>query len=358
LWQLPVGWVSNLIIGFSVTGIFALLLVHPLKNSVENKWILKFNKLFFFIIIPLIVLLFVAIITRLSEYGITENRYYIILAAFWLSGITLYFILSKAKNIKFIPVSLFLIIVAFSFGPWGVFSVSLNNQINRLEEILIKNNIFVNGKISKTELNLSEKDSENIFSILNFLDTRNQYPAIQSWFDVPLDSFSKEVSDKRFVYNSETAIMEYMGINYNPYRPKINDNKFDYRSDEMKQQEIKGFDYLFDYKSYNYQDSVLIPLYFGKTFFIMKNDFNTQSIYFYYSTDSARNPADTINISITELLDKLKKNKSSEAFALEKSGDLFGLKIIISFLSGETVNDKFLMKNLNAVFLFSVKKEY
>ena len=38
-WSLPMGWVSYLILGFSITGIFSLLLVHPLRNIEGNSWI-------------------------------------------------------------------------------------------------------------------------------------------------------------------------------------------------------------------------------------------------------------------------------------------------------------------------------
>jgi hypothetical protein len=38
-WNLPVGWVSYLVIGFSTAGIFSLLLIYPLVESKEIKWV-------------------------------------------------------------------------------------------------------------------------------------------------------------------------------------------------------------------------------------------------------------------------------------------------------------------------------
>src|SRR5690606_7241037 len=63
-WELPRGWVSYLILAYSIVGILALLLVHPLKENTDKSWIRIFSKVFYFTLIPLIVLLFVAIFTR------------------------------------------------------------------------------------------------------------------------------------------------------------------------------------------------------------------------------------------------------------------------------------------------------
>jgi hypothetical protein len=41
-----------------------------------NEWIRTFTKRFFFALFPLIVLLILAVGRRVSEYGVTENRYF------------------------------------------------------------------------------------------------------------------------------------------------------------------------------------------------------------------------------------------------------------------------------------------
>ena len=46
-WQLPRGWVSYLVLAYSIVGIFALLLVHPLKELKLKSWIVIFSKLFY-----------------------------------------------------------------------------------------------------------------------------------------------------------------------------------------------------------------------------------------------------------------------------------------------------------------------
>ncbi len=90
--QWPVGWVSNLVLGFSVAGILSLLLIHPVRNEAGNKWIGIFSKFFYIALFPLLILLFLAISRRVGEYGITESRYFVLLLALWLGFIAIYFL--------------------------------------------------------------------------------------------------------------------------------------------------------------------------------------------------------------------------------------------------------------------------
>lgn len=352
-WQLPVGWVSNLIIGFSIAGIFALLLVHPIKNTENNKWISIFGKVFYFILIPLIILLYTAILRRISEYGITENRYYIFVAALWLTGIALYFIFSKEKNIKIIPISLFIVILLASLGPWGAFSVSLNNQIGRFEHLLTKNNILVEGKITKTSTTVSPEDSDNIFSILGFLEMRKQYCKIQTWFDISLDSFAQADGSKRFVYNSETEIMKYMGLEYNPNKIKVFDNNYEYRSKDLSRIDVSGYNYVYYYRNYESYDTVKTVAYFNIDVFKVQKDTGTKKIDISFSNDLGKTYIDTINIDMLEVFEKLKTNINSEYFYLDREGKFFKLRIYVTYYTGEMKNNTFYPDILNCVFLFA-----
>jgi hypothetical protein len=105
----PKGWVSYLVIGFSTAGILALLLVWPLQSNDRFKWIKAYVKYFFMALFPLILMLAFAIYIRVKDYGITENRYFIMVLALWLFVNAIYFLLSTVKNIKVIPMSLFFV---------------------------------------------------------------------------------------------------------------------------------------------------------------------------------------------------------------------------------------------------------
>ncbi|WP_373399815.1 DUF4153 domain-containing protein [Algoriphagus halophilus] len=145
-WDWPKGIVSYMIIAISVLGIFTNLLLFPIQDQKESSWIRTFYKAFYFLIIPLIIILFLAIGIRVKEYGLTVNRYIVLLMGFWLVFIAGYFIFGPGK-IKTIPISLAAFMIFGSFGPWGMFSLSESNQIKRLEHILTESGILQNGKI-------------------------------------------------------------------------------------------------------------------------------------------------------------------------------------------------------------------
>ena len=86
-WSLPKGWVSIMVLASAIFGILAFLLIHPLKK--DNKWIQSFSNLYYWILLPLVVLMLVAIYVRIKQYGITEPRYFVALLAIWLLGISL-----------------------------------------------------------------------------------------------------------------------------------------------------------------------------------------------------------------------------------------------------------------------------
>ena len=123
-WNMPKGLVSSLILGYAVFGILSILLVYPLRNLEGNTWIRSFSKSFYFLLIPLLVLLYLAIGARVGRYGITEERYFVLVLALWLTFVTIYFLLSVKQNIMIIPVSLSIVTLFSVYGPFNAFSVS------------------------------------------------------------------------------------------------------------------------------------------------------------------------------------------------------------------------------------------
>lgn len=185
-WQLPRGWVSYLVLAYSIVGILALLLVHPLKEENAKSWVRIFSRAFYYTIVPLIVLLFTAIFTRILEYGYTEPRYFVLLLALWLLSIVVYFIFNKKATIKFIPVSLFLFgAFALVFPYLNAFSVAKRSQKTELMNILNQHQLMSAGKINfqkkvtdtvrneiadKFEFLAERKQSEFLSTLLNEKD--------------------------------------------------------------------------------------------------------------------------------------------------------------------------------------------
>jgi len=173
-WELPRGWVSYLILAYSIVGILALLLVYPLKEENAKSWVKIFSKAFYFTIVPLIILLFVAIFTRILEYGYTEPRYFVFLLALWLLSIVIYFIFNKKSTIKFIPVSLFLFgLFALIFPYLNAFSVAKRSQKTELLKVLDSHKLLNNGTINFNK-RIADTISIEIADKFQFLAERKQ----------------------------------------------------------------------------------------------------------------------------------------------------------------------------------------
>ncbi len=236
----PKGMVVYLVTGVAVLGILTTILLKPYAEGENKGWITKLAYWYYAILLPLVGLHFYALSIRLSDYGITINRYVMFLLGFWLVLNCGYFLLGR-KNIKFIPTSLAVMLVLMSFGPWSMFSVSENSQVNRLEAMLSAQGVLVDGKISnevtlipgkqnnldtltkRNDQKLTDSLRTEITSIMRYLDNHHGLDCIQPWFQQDLKEviLAEEVAKSRLHtnrMNSEFSFyMAAMGITESYY---------------------------------------------------------------------------------------------------------------------------------------------
>lgn len=219
-WEWPKGIISSMILGFSILGVLTYTILYPLV--VKDERLQKVAKVFFGVLLPQIAVLFWAIWVRVADYGVTENRYLLIAFGFWLLGLSLYFLLAKRKNISVIPTSLFVILLVISFGPWSMFSVSERSQISRLEKILVKNDMFIDGKAVKASKEVSYDDSKEITNIVTYLRKTDALTKIQPWFTEDLRTsevsvtsmLGIQVQEKEMLPRDELSLTADMGDYY------------------------------------------------------------------------------------------------------------------------------------------------
>lgn len=246
---LPLGWVSYLILIFSIFGLLSFLLVYPISQQKENLWIYSFNRWFYFVLIPLIGLLFWAILYRINLYGITPSRYYVLLLAIWLSVVVVYFIFKKEAKIKFIPISLFIAALFSISGPQSANSISKNSQQSRFETYL---KIMEHKKLSFSQ----EKDMS---SIVDFLFSNFGIKAMQPLAKGKLDELAKA----KYTFDSPD-IMEALGTKYvSRYETKTSDeNEINYYNPTYSDIEnIHGYDFkieLTNYRTDKINESIVI----------------------------------------------------------------------------------------------------
>lgn len=254
-WELPNGWVTYLVIAFSVAGIFSLLLVYPVQEEAENQWIKVFGRWFYVVLLPLIGLLFVAIGRRILDYGVTEPRYFVILTALWLLAISLYFLLSKVRDIKLIPKTLCLIFLLAAVGPWSAFKVSEMSQIKRFRNILAKYELLdESGRVKQSPKppKMKEVDRNNIRSIMSFLSRRERLENLQPLFEQNLDSLLK---DEVSAYKKEEKILSLIGGEDFSENLDLVANNLNFNIGKAPDvRPIKGYDYWLNFSQYSDQD--------------------------------------------------------------------------------------------------------
>lgn len=234
--SLPVGWVSYLVLAFAIVGILSFLLVHPIANENGNLWMRTFNRWFYFLLIPLLALLFWAILYRINLYGFTHERYYVLLLSIWLAVVVGYFLISKHPKIKFIPISMCLAGLFSIVGPQSADSVSKYSQLSRFESLLQK----ADGK------KLTFEQEKELSSVVFFLKRNYNFEVLVPYAPKKLEPLYKKDKDP-----GPSEIVASLGFEYrSEYEQKAKENDsfsyYFYESNNNAVTNIHGYDFTFD----------------------------------------------------------------------------------------------------------------
>lgn len=193
-----------MVIGFSIFGYILYIFSQALEG--EYRVIEKVRKIFPYVVLPQIIMLFYAIWLRIHQYDFTMNRYFVVVFGIWLTVISLYFILSKSKKLAFIPGILSLFIVLISVGPWSVYQFPFARQEARFLENLKEAHILSGNTI----IPLPSYDaigsglSSEIYDGIQYLCEYDNCKMIKTLFAHELEAALKkqtsdwEASDKKY----------------------------------------------------------------------------------------------------------------------------------------------------------------
>ncbi len=207
LGSLPKGFVGWMVSILSVAGIFNLLLLYPIQQKTENRWVQTYTRYFYILILPLIAMLFVGIFKRIGDYGITEARYFLTTLALWLTAISFYFIFSKIKNIKVIPTSLMFLALFTCVGPWGAYQVSSQSQARRLDKLFKANDIDPKNPSANIKLQISNRDLTEIREVIEYFYRNHNMMKVIAKLDLP---FPPELNNMTYSFSVSNATRETM----------------------------------------------------------------------------------------------------------------------------------------------------
>jgi len=175
-WQWPIGIVGNLSIWYSLLSLLVFFFVRPIKS--EGGTLSLYSRILPIINIPILLMMFLSLYQRISQYGITENRYFVLVAGIWLLTVFILLVINKNLRSIIIPISLMIAIAISIYGPVSAYSISKWSQNNRLENILVSNNMLLDEKIIPNQ-NLDKPLQDEVYEIVNYFQSNHSLSDIK-----------------------------------------------------------------------------------------------------------------------------------------------------------------------------------
>ena len=163
--HLPKGLISHLVLWYTAFSVAVMILITPFTQ--KDKFFENFKKYFPYFSIPLIFASLFAVFQRTYQYGITENRYYVLISIFWLLFCMILYI--RKMNITGIFISLITCLVISVYTPLSAKNVSNFSQSQRLKRMLVKYGALKDGKISKITQKLNNSEGSQIYTTIQYI---------------------------------------------------------------------------------------------------------------------------------------------------------------------------------------------
>ncbi|MEQ1520998.1 MAG: DUF4153 domain-containing protein [Aestuariivirga sp.] len=195
-WNLPKGQIATMVTIFALGGTGAWLIAWPWREEGTRllRWFIR--GWFWLTIVPAI-LLAIAIWRRISDYGVTPDRYGILLVAIWVAALTAYLAFRRNRaDMRAILGGIAVLLLLGSAGPMGANGLTISSQVKRLAAIFENNGLFKDGKAVVAVSNLDGEIINQGNSILYALRDVNGLDRLRPWFEgVDQDPF-KAATDK------------------------------------------------------------------------------------------------------------------------------------------------------------------
>jgi len=214
--QWPKGLIGWLVSVEAVAGILAILLIHPVRDRAENLWVRTFARVFYLALLPSIAMMAVAIAKRVGQYGVTEDRYFVIVLTGWLAAISLYFIARRDGDIRWIPTSLAVVALGTFAGPWGAYTVSRSSQHARLMHLLEANGMWKDGRVVPATRELPFETRRDVSSLLQYLLNRHGSAGLRPELAATIAAADSGIPNPEHdtAFNRATRVATRMGFEF------------------------------------------------------------------------------------------------------------------------------------------------
>lgn len=240
--EIPKGIIANLILWFSLLEVALIYFL----GIVKTEFVETFKKYFPIIMIPLLGMMFYAIFSRIAEYGVTENRFYVMTTGIFSLFANLYYIFYRKNSNIAIPMILSLILLLSSVGPLSAYRISAASQNARMKKILEKNDMLERNTIIPSS-EVSDDDRLEIVQIVKYMvDNHRQWECKY----LPNDyQNTDENFEKVFGFSPLYSTKDNEQISYD-------DEQINYYYDNSSSIDLMGYSKLMSFDLYSDSDSI------------------------------------------------------------------------------------------------------
>lgn len=336
--------VIYMIAGFAGLGVCGYLVSWPLHTN-SGRLTRFFSRILFpVLIIPTAVMVY-SIVCRISEYGVTENRYIIALAGLWLSCIIVLKLFGRLR-LWYIVALLSILFFMSSWGPWSAYNVSMASQEYRLERVLSKNGLLDGNRLvaAQTPDDISLEDKIKISDIYDYVSRKKSVREVNNVYG----------------YSNRNDFFKAINLDYiNAYQVSQSD-----QSPQMR--------YYYRYNSQRY-DRVFVVSgydYYVNAVRIAENrDFKTSNptLTFTIEDNVIKISADKgmgMNIDLNDMMSEIKtrsiqrgdeRGDPENDLILSTENQFYVIKLYVSNVSGYEDRETTHIENISASMLVKVK---
>ncbi len=135
-WQLPNGWVSMLVSTLMGGCILVEFILYPQLRKTQDSFNRFIADKLPVVILPMLLLMTIGIFRRISDYGITLNRLYLLTLNIWFYLVCIGLYLTRARRIQWIAISFGLIFLLTSAMPVNYAGMTRKYTITHIREVL------------------------------------------------------------------------------------------------------------------------------------------------------------------------------------------------------------------------------
>lgn len=152
-WELPIGWVSWLVITLMTGCIVIEFGLYPSRMAQQKRTDNLIARWLPLSVLPLLFLMTIGIIRRFNDYGVTINRLYLITLNIWCYFVCITLIIIKAKRISWIPISFSLVFLLTSVLPVNYASITRQIIQKEVNQTIIRQKPMLNLPLSQEQYN-------------------------------------------------------------------------------------------------------------------------------------------------------------------------------------------------------------